>query len=71
VTAAKSREKHICIVCGYIYDPELGDPDNGIDPGTSFDDLPDDWLCPWCLMPKSMFRRLPGPKKKPPRPKRR
>jgi rubredoxin len=37
-----------CTVCGYIYDPEFGDPDNGIQAGTSFEDLPDDWVCPEC-----------------------
>ena len=37
--------------CGYIYDPSKGDPDNGIAPGTSFDDLPDDWVCPPCGAP--------------------
>jgi len=56
--------RYICIVCGYIYDPELGDPAAGIEPGTPFDDLPDDWLCPLCLMPKSMFRRLTPMRKK-------
>ncbi|MFW6120463.1 MAG: rubredoxin [Petrotogales bacterium] len=41
-------QKYRCIVCGYIYDPELGDPDNGVEPGTSFDELPEDWVCPLC-----------------------
>ena len=41
-------DKYICTVCEYIYDPELGDPENGIAPGTSFEDLPDDWVCPLC-----------------------
>ncbi len=41
-------KKYACIVCDYIYDPALGDPDNGIKPGTPFEDLPDDWLCPDC-----------------------
>ena len=39
-------EKYVCTVCGYVYDPTLGDPENGVAPGTSFNDLPDDWLCP-------------------------
>ena len=39
-------KKYKCQVCGYIYDPEVGDPDNGIEPGTAFEDLPDDWVCP-------------------------
>lgn len=38
-------EKYRCTVCEYIYDPESGDPENGIDPGTAFEDLPDDWVC--------------------------
>ena len=41
-------EKYICTVCDYVYDPELGDPENGIEPGTSFEDLPEDWVCPLC-----------------------
>ncbi|MBN2232392.1 MAG: rubredoxin [Deltaproteobacteria bacterium] len=48
-------EKYVCEVCGYIYDPETGDPDNGIDPGTSFADLPDDWVCPMCGADKDAF----------------
>ena len=39
-------DKYVCDVCGYVYDPAVGDPDNGIDPGTSFDQLPEDWVCP-------------------------
>lgn len=46
---------YVCMVCGYIYDPKVGDPDNGINPGTSFEDLPDDWVCPLCQAPKSDF----------------
>ena len=41
-------KKYKCQVCGYIYDPEVGDPDNGIEPGTAFEDLPDDFVCPLC-----------------------
>ena len=41
--------------CGYIYDPEEGDPDNNIDTGTAFKDLPDDWLCPVCQAKKEDF----------------
>ena len=48
-------EKYVCEVCGYVYDPELGDPDGGIDPGTSFDDIPDDWVCPECGVGKDEF----------------
>ena len=41
-------EKYVCSVCGYVYDPAKGDPDNGIEPGTPFDKLPADWVCPEC-----------------------
>jgi len=47
-----------CMVCGYVYDPAVGDPDNGIAPGTSFDDLPDDWVCPDCGVGKDMFEKV-------------
>ncbi len=47
--------KYRCTVCDYIYDPEVGDPDGGIEPGTEFDDLPDDWVCPECGVEKDMF----------------
>ena len=51
-------EKYRCTVCEYIYDPESGDPENGIDPGTAFEDLPDDWLCPVCNEGKWSFEPL-------------
>lgn len=41
-------QKYVCDVCGYVYDPEEVDPDNGVDAGTAFADLPEDWLCPLC-----------------------
>ena len=47
--------KYICSACGYAYVEEIGDPDNGIEPGTAFEDLPDDWMCPMCGVGKSMF----------------
>ena len=49
-------DKYICTVCEYIYDPELGDPENGIEPGTSFEDLPADWVCPLCGVGKRRLR---------------
>ena len=52
-------KKYRCTVCDYIYDPALGDPDNGIPPGTSFDDLPEDWLCPECGVGKELFEEIP------------
>ncbi len=48
-------EKYVCEVCDWIYDPAVGDPDNGIDPGTPFADLPDDWVCPLCGVGKDRF----------------
>jgi rubredoxin len=48
-------KKYTCTACGYVYDPEKGDPDNEIDAGTSFDDLPEDWVCPLCGVGKDMF----------------
>ena len=48
-------KNYVCDVCGYVYEPENGDPDNGIDPGTAFDDLPDDWTCPVCGADKDQF----------------
>jgi len=50
--------KYICTNCGYIYDPETGDPENGIPAGTSFDQLPDDWVCPVCYVGKDQFDPL-------------
>ena len=48
-------EKWQCLLCGYIYDPEKGDPDAGVKPGTSFESLPDGWRCPVCGASKSDF----------------
>ncbi len=48
-------KKYKCLMCGYIYDPDLGDPDGNIDPGTDFEDLPDDWTCPECGVGKDEF----------------
>lgn len=47
--------KYICTVCDYIYDPEMGDPESGIEPGTTFEDIPDDWVCPLCGVGKEDF----------------
>jgi rubredoxin len=51
----KIMNKYRCIPCGWEYDPAVGDPDNGIQPGTSFEDLPDDWACPLCGAGKEAF----------------
>ena len=55
---AVKAPKYRCTVCGYIYDPELGDPDGGIAPGTPFKQIPDDWVCPVCGAAKSEFERI-------------
>jgi rubredoxin len=48
-------KKYKCIICGYIYDPELGDPDGGIAAGTAFESIPDSWVCPVCGVDKTQF----------------
>ena len=48
-------QKYVCTVCNYVYDPEVGDPDADIAPGTAFEDIPDDWVCPTCGAKKSDF----------------
>ncbi len=53
-----NMDKYVCGVCGYIYDPAVGDPDNGIEPGTAFEDLPEDWLCPLCGVGKDEFSKV-------------
>ncbi len=58
--AAPKMAKYKCTVCGYIYDPELGDPDGGIKPGTPFEEIPDDWVCPVCGASKDKFEKVEG-----------
>ena len=53
-----TMDKYFCNPCGYTYDPEKGDPEHGIKPGTAFEDLPDDWCCPICGVTKDMFMRV-------------
>jgi len=50
--------KYECTLCGYIYNPAKGDPDNDIEPGTAFEDLPDDWVCPECGAEQDDFEEL-------------
>ena len=50
-------QKWICTVCGYIYDPAKGDPENGVAAGTSFEDIPSDWVCPVCGASKEDFEK--------------
>jgi rubredoxin len=50
-------EKWVCTICGYVYNPAEGDPDNGVDPGTAWEDVPNDWLCPVCGASKDDFEK--------------
>ena len=50
--------KYVCDVCGYIYDEDLGDPDNGIAAGTKFESIPDEWVCPLCGLGKDVFSKI-------------
>ena len=57
---ARMQERKICAMkyecpCGYVYDPAVGDPDGGIAPGTAWDDIPEDWVCPICGLGKDAF----------------
>jgi len=52
---AKNMKTYKCLMCGYIYDPDVGDPDNEVEPNTAFEDLPDDWVCPDCGVGKDEF----------------
>lgn len=48
-------QKYVCDACGWVYDPQVGDPDNGVAPGTAFGDIPDSWVCPECGAGKEEF----------------
>ncbi len=50
-------DKYVCVPCGYIYDPAEGDPDNGVEAGTPFEKIPEDWVCPVCGATKDMFEK--------------
>lgn len=50
--------KYLCTVCGYIYDEDTGDPESGIAPGTKWEDVPDDYLCPLCKLGKEVFEEM-------------
>jgi flavin reductase (DIM6/NTAB) family NADH-FMN oxidoreductase RutF/rubredoxin len=53
----RKMDKYKCLICGYVYDPEIGDPDSGIKSGTSFEELPDSWVCPICGAAKDQFEK--------------
>lgn len=54
----KVMKSYVCDLCGYVYDPSVGDPDNGVEPGTAFADLPEDWVCPLCGAPTDQFSEV-------------
>lgn len=53
-----TMKRYFCTACDYVYDPSKGDPENGIAPGTPFEELPDDWVCPWCGLGKEVFEEV-------------
>ena len=53
-----TMDKWECTACTYVYDPAVGDPDNGVEPGTAFEDIPDDWICPECGAGKDEFEKV-------------
>lgn len=57
MTGGDEMSKYRCTVCGYVYEPQKGDPDSGIKPGTPFEELPGDWVCPVCGADKSSFEK--------------
>ncbi|HPE68022.1 MAG TPA: rubredoxin [Thermotogota bacterium] len=50
-------DKYVCTICGYVYDPEVGDPDNNVEPGTPFEKVPEEWVCPDCGAGKDAFEK--------------
>ena len=53
--------KYVCDICGYVYDPEVGDPDNGVAPGTPWEDVPEDWVCPSAALARTSSARKNKP----------
>ena len=51
-------DKYRCVLCGWIYDPAKGDPNNGVEAGTPFEDVPEDWSCPLCGADKEQFEKI-------------
>ena len=51
-------DKYVCTVCDWVCAPKVGDPEHGIAPGTAFEDIPDDWVCPLCGVGKDMFEKV-------------
>ena len=57
-TGGSKMQKYRCTVCNYIYDPQAGDPDSGVQPGTAFEAIPDTWVCPICGVGKDKFEKI-------------
>jgi rubredoxin len=55
---SKKLKKYRCTVCGYVYDPDIGDPESNISPGTPFEKLPESWVCPVCGASKDQFEPI-------------
>ncbi len=53
-----NMDKYVCLICGWIYDPTIGDPAGGIKPGVPFEKLPDSWVCPLCGVGKDQFEKV-------------
>ncbi|WP_105618318.1 rubredoxin [Vallitalea okinawensis] len=51
-------DKWVCVVCGWVYDPEIGDPDNGVEVGTPWEKVPEEWVCPLCFVGKDQFEKV-------------
>lgn len=58
MTDQSTLQCYVCLLCGYVYDPEMGDPTQDIAPGTPFAQVPDDWVCPLCYVPKTEFEPI-------------
>jgi rubredoxin len=56
-TIGGTMDKYVCTICGYVYDPAQGDPENGVAPGTAWENVPEDWECPVCGAPKDDFEK--------------
>ncbi len=58
MTDEATLQCYVCLMCGYVYDPDMGDPSQDIAPGTAFEDVPDDWVCPLCYVDKTEFEPM-------------
>ena len=58
LTVREELEKWECTVCGYVYNPEIGDPEHGVEPEIPFEELPEDWVCPICGATRNQFVKV-------------